>query len=82
MKNISISKLLIVIFMAFIVSFFTSFSAILNSLNLPENASFSDLFQVIEVSFVSSIKPGISAIFASILAYLTNNQKGEGIVNG
>lgn len=80
MKNISISKLFIIIFMAFIVSFFTSFSAELNSIKLPENASFSDLLQVIEASIVSSIKPGISAIIASILAYLTNNQRGEGIV--
>jgi hypothetical protein len=66
--------------MAFIVSFFTSFSATLNNLNLPENASFSDLFEVIEVSFISSVKTGISAIIASVLAYFTNNQKGEGIV--
>jgi hypothetical protein len=66
--------------MAFIVSFFTSFSTELNSIKLPENASFSDLLQVIESSVVSSIKPGISAIIASILAYFTNNQRGEGIV--
>jgi hypothetical protein len=72
----------IVIFMAFIISFFTSFSTELNSIKLPENASFSDLLQVLEVSFVTSIKPGISAIIASVLAYLVNNQRGEGITNG
>ena len=58
----------IVIFMAFIISFFTSFSATLNTVNLPENASFKDLLDVLEVSLVSSLKPAISAILASILA--------------
>jgi hypothetical protein len=72
----------IVIFMAFIISFFTSFSVTLNSVNLPENASFKDLLDVLEVSFVSSLKPAISAILASILGYFTNNQKGTGITNG
>lgn len=80
MKNISIHKLLVVILLAFLVSFFTSFSATLNNLNLPQNASFKDLFHIIEVSVINSIKPGISAIIAAILGYLTNNQKGEGIV--
>lgn len=75
MKNISISKMFIVIVMAFIITFFTSFSANLNNLNLPENASFSDLLQILETSIVSSIKPAISAILASILGYFTNNQK-------
>lgn len=75
MKNISISKMFVVIFMAFIISFFTSFSATLNTVNLPENASFKDLLEVLEVSFVSSLKPAISAILASILGYFTNNQK-------
>jgi hypothetical protein len=75
MKNISISKMFIVIFMAFIISFFTSFSVTLNSINLPENASFKDLLDVLEVSLVSSLKPAISAILASILGYFTNNQK-------
>lgn len=75
MKNISISKMFIVIFMAFIISFFTSFSATLNTVNLPENASFKDLLDVLEVSLVSSLKPAISAILASILGYFTNNQK-------
>lgn len=75
MKNISISKMFVVIFMAFIISFFTSFSATLNSVNLPENASFKDLLDVLEVSFISSLKPAISAILASILGYFTNNQK-------
>ena len=75
MKNISISKMFVVIFMAFIISFFTSFSATLNTVNLPENASFKDLLDVLEVSFVSSLKPAISAILASILGYFTNNQK-------
>lgn len=75
MKNISISKMFVVIFMAFIISFFTSFSATLNTVNLPENASFNDLLEVLEVSFVSSLKPAISAILASILGYFTNNQK-------
>ena len=65
----------IVIFMAFIISFFTSFSVTLNSVNLPENASFKDLLDVLEVSLVSSLKPAISAILASILGYFTNNQK-------
>lgn len=75
MKNISISKMFIVIVMAFIITFFTSFSVNLNNLNLPENASFSDLLQILETSIVSSIKPAISAILASILGYFTNNQK-------
>ena len=75
MKNISISKMFIVIVMAFIITFFTSFSVNLNSLNLPENPSFSDLLQILETSIVSSIKPAISAILASILGYFTNNQK-------
>ena len=75
MKNISISKMFVVIFMAFIISFFTSFSATLNTVNLPENASFKDLLEVLEVSFISSLKPAISAILASILGYFTNNQK-------
>ena len=75
MKNISISKMFIVIVMAFIITFFTSFSVNLNSINLPENASFSDLLQILETSIVSSIKPAISAILASILGYFTNNQK-------
>jgi len=75
MKNISISKMFVVIIMAFIISFFTSFSATLNTVNLPENASFKDLLDVLEVSFVSSLKPAISAILASILGYFTNNQK-------
>lgn len=75
MKNISISKMFVVIFMAFIISFFTSFSATLNTINLPENASFNDLLNVLEVSFISSLKPAISAILASILGYFTNNQK-------
>lgn len=75
MKNISISKMFVVIFMAFIISFFTSFSATLNTINLPENASFKDLFEILEVSLVSSLKPAISAILASILGYFTNNQK-------
>lgn len=75
MKNISISKMFIVIFMAFIISFFTSFSATLNNINLPENATFKDLFEILEVSLVSSLKPAISAILASILGYFTNNQK-------
>lgn len=75
MKNISISKMFIVIFMAFIISFFTSFSATLNNINLPENATFKDLFEILEISLVSSLKPGISAILASILGYFTNNQK-------
>ena len=79
MKNISISKMFIVIFMAFIISFFTSFSNNLNNLNLPENPSFSDLLVILEGSFVSSVKPGISAVIASVLGYLVNNQKGEGI---
>lgn len=65
----------VVIFMAFIISFFTSFSATLNTINLPENASFKDLFEILEVSLVSSLKPAISAILASILGYFTNNQK-------
>ena len=65
----------IVIFMAFIISFFTSFSATLNNINLPENATFKDLFEILEVSLVSSLKPAISAILASILGYFTNNQK-------
>jgi hypothetical protein len=65
----------VVIIMAFIISFFTSFSATLNTVNLPENASFKDLLDVLEVSFVSSLKPAISAILASILGYFTNNQK-------
>lgn len=77
MKNISISKMFIVIFMAFIISFFTSFSVTLNSVNLPENASFKDLLDVLEVSLVSSLKPAISAILASILGYFTNNQKED-----
>ncbi len=75
MKNISISKMFIVIVMAFIITFFTSFSVNLNNLNLPENPSFSDLLQILETSIVSSIKPAISAILASILGYFTNNQK-------
>jgi len=75
MKNISISKMFIVIIMAFIITFFTSFSVNLNNINLPENASFSDLLQILETSIVSSIKPAISAILASILGYFTNNQK-------
>jgi len=75
MKNISISKMFVVIIMAFIITFFTSFSVTLNSVNLPNNASFSDLLHILEVSVVSSIKPAISAILASILGYLTNNQK-------
>lgn len=75
MKNISISKMFIVIFMAFIISFFTSFSATLNNINLPENATFKDLFEILEISLVSSLKPAISAILASILGYFTNNQK-------
>ena len=75
MKNISISKMFIVIIMAFIITFFTSFSVNLNNSNLPENASFSDLLQLLEKSIVSSIKPAISAILASILGYFTNNQK-------
>ena len=75
MKNISISKMFVVIIMAFIISFFTSFSATLNTFNLPNNASFSDLLHILEVSFVSSLKPAISAILASILGYFTNNQK-------
>lgn len=75
MKNISISKMFVVIFMAFIISFFTSFSATLNTINLPENASFKDLLDVLEVSLISSLKPAISAILASILGYFTNNQK-------
>ena len=75
MKNISISKMFVVIAMAFVISFFTSFSATLNTVNLPENASFKDLLDVLEVSFVSSLKPAISAILASILGYFTNNQK-------
>lgn len=79
MKNISISKMFIVIFMAFIISFFTSFSNNLNNLNLPQNPSFSDLLVILESSIVSSVKPGISAVIASILGYLVNNQKGEGI---
>lgn len=69
----------LVIIMAFVVSFFTSFSATLNNLNLPKNPSFNDLFNILEVSTVSSLKPGISAVIASILGYLVNNQKGEGI---
>ena len=79
MKNISISKMFVVILMAFIISFFTSFSATLNNLNLPKNPTFSDLFQILEISTVSSLKPGISAVLASILGYLVNNQKGQGI---
>jgi len=79
MKNISISKMFIVIFMAFVISFFTSFSNNLNNLNLPQNPSFSDLLVILESSIVSSVKPGISAVIASILGYLVNNQKGEGI---
>lgn len=79
MKNISISKMFIVIFMAFIISFFTSFSNNLNNLNLPQNPSFSDLLVILESSIVSSVKPGISAVIASVLGYLVNNQKGEGI---
>lgn len=75
MKNISISKMFIVIIMAFIITFFTSFSVNLNNLKLPENPSFSDLLQILETSIVSSIKPAISAILASILGYFTNNQK-------
>lgn len=67
--------------MAFIITFFTSFSATLNSINLPKNPSFQDLSDVLEVSIVSSIKPAISAILASILGYLTNNQKEEKIIN-
>ena len=79
MKNISISKMFIVIFMAFVISFFTSFSNNLNNLNLPQNPSFSDLLVILESSIVSSVKPGISAVIASVLGYLVNNQKGEGI---
>ena len=75
MKNISYSKMFVVIVMAFIITFFTSFSATLNTINLPENASFKDLLEILEVSIVSSIKPAISAILASILGYFTNNQK-------
>ena len=79
MKNISYSKMFIVIFMAFVISFFTSFSNNLNNLNLPQNPSFSDLLAILETSIVSSVKPGISAVIASVLGYLVNNQKGEGI---
>lgn len=81
MKNISIKKMLMVIGMAFIISFFTSFSSTLNNLNLPKNPTFEDLFIIIEISTVSSIKPGISAVLASILGYLVNNQKGEKVLN-
>ena len=34
-----------------------------------------DFILLIEISFVSSLKGGISAILASILGYFTNNQK-------
>jgi hypothetical protein len=82
MKNISISKMIMVVIMAFFLAFITDFSNTFSHTTLPNNATFDDFYLVIEISFVSSLKSGISAIMSSILAYLVNNQKGEGIVNG
>lgn len=71
-----------VILMAFIITFLTSFANTFSHTNMPNNATFSDFEIVLEVSIVSSLKNGISAVLASILGYLVNNQKGTGITNG
>lgn len=82
MKNISIKKLFMVILMAFIITFLTSFANIFSHTTLPNNATFSDFSILLEITLVSSLKSGISAVLASILGYLVNNQKGIGITNG
>lgn len=82
MKNISINKMFMVILMAFIITFLTSFANTFSHTNMPNNATFSDFEMILEVSIVSSLKNGISAVLASILGYLVNNQKGTGITNG
>ena len=82
MKNISISKLFMVVIMAFFLAFITDFANTFSHTILPNNATFSDFNLVIEIAFISSLKSGISAVLSSILAYLVNNQKGVGIING
>lgn len=82
MKNISINKMFMVILMAFIITFLTSFANIFSHTTLPNNATFSDFSILLEITLVSSLKSGISAVLASILGYLVNNQKGIGITNG
>lgn len=64
-----------VILMAFIITFLTSFANTFSHTNMPNNATFSDFEMILEVSIVSSLKNGISAVLASILGYFTNNQK-------
>ena len=75
MKNISISKLFMVVIIAFFLAFITDFTNTFSHTNLPTNATFDDFILLVEISFVSSLKGGISAVMASILGYFTNNQK-------
>jgi len=82
MKNISIKKMFMVVLMAFAITFFTDFTNVFSHTTLPKDATFDSFIMLIEISFVSSLKGGISAILSSILAYLVNNQRGEGITNG
>ena len=80
MKNISIKKMFMVVLMAFTITFFTDFANVFSHTTLPKDATFDSFILLLEITLVSSLKSAISAVLSSILAYLVNNQRGEGIV--
>jgi hypothetical protein len=73
--------MIMVVVMAFIITFFTDFANVFSHSTLPKDATFYSFILLLEITLVSSLKSGISAVLSSILAYLVNNQRGESIIN-